>query len=179
MGPGERLLELLQLEAGEGCPVPPLLPHLGDAVLVPHLPDPDLRPGVSPGRAAGAGPQDVRVIVTLVSDGLRVLAMVSSLLLELPGLGDLGLVLGAGLLEAHDVGDEEGSGAGLGGSREVSWLEAGGREAGHSDAPCSLHGGGAGQGWRHTHSRAEQNKIRNGAEKIARQSRRGDNLSAK
>ena len=116
VGPGERLLQFLQLEWGEGCPVSPLLPHLCDAVLVSHS---DLWAGVQAWRPPGRSwPQHV----SRVSAGVVVVPVLLRLPLELV------LVLPR-VREAHDVGDEEGLGAGLrpgdvcrGGDRQSSEL---------------------------------------------------------
>ena len=109
VGPAERLLQLLQLEAREGRPVPPLLPHLGDAILVP---EPDLGARVGPrGAAGGAGPQDLRRVPPAARVAALLLLLLPPLLLlplPLQLLGVVALVPGGGLAQAHDVGDEEG-----------------------------------------------------------------------
>ena len=121
VGAGEGFLQLLQLEGGESCPVPPLFPHLGDAVLVSHS---NLRAGVQTWRPTGRARAEN---VSRVTPRVVVLALLLRLPLEL-------LLAHPAVREAHDVGDEEGLGAGL---------RPGDVRGGRADCEGSaVHGGG-------------------------------------
>ena len=109
VGPAERLLQLLQLKAGEGCAVSALLAHLGHRVLLSH---PNLAAGVRARRSTGAArSQNLRRGPTTAPDaahgprlrsaGVQVLLPLHLLPLVLP-------LLPGRLAQPHDVGDEEG-----------------------------------------------------------------------